>query len=51
MDVKTIETKVKKLEKQFGIKDITLVFDRGMVSNDNLDLKKNLDKLRRMWYH
>jgi len=38
MDVETIETKLTKLQQQFNIKDITLVFDRGMVSQDNLNL-------------
>lgn len=38
MDVETIETKITKLQEQFNITDITLVFDRGMVSKKNLTL-------------
>lgn len=35
-DVETIEGLVKTCKKRFEINDITLVFDRGMVSGDNL---------------
>ncbi len=35
-DVNTIEDRVEVCKKRFGIKEVTLVFDRGMVSEDNL---------------
>lgn len=45
-DITTVETLVTNIEKRFGIKSCTLVFDRGMVSADNLALiQKN-----ELWY-
>jgi len=45
-DITTVEALVTNIKKRFGIKSCTLVFDRGMVSADNLALiqKKGL------WY-
>lgn len=37
-DVVTIEAKVRDCKKRFGIERVTLVFDRGMVSEENLAL-------------
>ncbi len=37
-ETSTIKTKVAKLKKRFGIERITLVFDRGLVSDKNLSL-------------
>jgi len=37
-DVTTIEARVRDCQERFGIEDITLVFDRGMVSEENLGL-------------
>ena len=37
-DLKTIIWLIENLKKQFGPLDLTLVFDRGMVSDDNLTL-------------
>jgi len=43
-DVKTIEQLITKLEKTFGKIESVLCFDRGMVSDNNLNLLENRDQ-------
>jgi transposase len=43
-DVKTIEKLIEKIEKAFGKIESVLCFDRGMVSDDNLNLLENRSK-------
>jgi transposase len=43
-DVKTIEQLITKLEKTYGKIESVLCFDRGMVSDNNLNLLENRDQ-------
>lgn len=45
-DITTVENLVTTIKKRFGIKSCTLVFDRGMVSKDNLAFIREKD----LWY-
>lgn len=45
-DVTTVENLVTTIKKRFGIKSCTMVFDRGMVSKDNLAFIQEKD----LWY-
>lgn len=45
-DVTTVEALVDTIKERFGIKSCTLIFDRGMVSHDNLALIQE----KELWY-